>query len=143
MRQKALTAALAATLAVATSLPASAGYWNFAQTQPHRAHHWHTYAHRHVRGGHGFNCGRTQAAYFGLGPAFALALHWASLPHTNARPGAVVVQRRAGRALGGGPGGHVSRIVSVQSTCRAIVTDNSGTYSRDICKNLVAYVAPR
>ena len=139
MRQKALTTALAATLAVASSLPASAGYWNFSV--PHRAHHWHTHAHRH--NGHGFNCGRTQAAYFGLGPAFALALHWASLPHTSAHPGAVVVQRRAGRALGGGPGGHVSRIVSVQSTCRAIVTDNSGTYSRDICRNLVAYVAPR
>ncbi len=136
MRQKALTTALAATLAVATSLPASAGYWNFS-AQAHRAHHWHRHS------GHGFNCGRTQAAYFGLGPAFALALHWASLPHTNAHPGAVVVQRRSGRALGGGPGGHVSRIVSVQSHCRAIVTDNSGTYSRDICRNLVAYVAPR
>jgi hypothetical protein len=52
------------------------------------------------------------------------------------------VQRRRGRALGGGPGGHVSRIVSLISQCRAIVTDEKGTYERDICRNLVAYVKP-
>ena len=133
MRTKALTTALALSALVVAALPAQAR---------HYAHHyWHA-RHWHVHG-HGFNCGRTQAAHFGLGPAFALALHWAVLPHTSAHPGAVVVQRRAGRALGGGPGGHVSRIVSVQSHCRAIVTDNVGTYSRDICHNLVAYVQPR
>lgn len=90
-----------------------------------------------------FICGATQAQFFGLPVSkFALALNWASLPHTNAHQGAVVVQRRAGRALGGGPGGHVSRIVQVTGQCRAVVTDESGTYSRDICKNLVAYVQP-
>jgi len=88
-------------------------------------------------------CGVTQARFFGLPESqFALALNWASLPHTDAHAGAVVVQRRSGHALGGGPGGHVSRIVEVTGQCRAVVTDNTGTYSRDICRNLVAYVQP-
>ena len=90
-----------------------------------------------------FDCGRVQAHHFGLGRAFYLALHWATLPHTNAHVGAVVVQRRHGHALGGGPGGHVSRIVSVTGTCSAVVTDEKGTYQRDICKRLVAIVEPR
>ena len=131
MRTRVLTTALALSALVVAALP--------AQARQHAHHHWRG-QHWH---GHAFNCGRTQAAHFGLGAAFNLALHWAVLPHTSAHPGAVVVQRRAGRALGGGPGGHVSRIVSVQSHCRAIVTDNVGTYSRDICRNLVAYVSPR
>lgn len=97
-------------------------------------------AHRARRGG--FICGLTQRLHFGLPPKFNLALAWAELPHTFAAPGAVVVQRRKGRALGGGPGGHVSRIVSVVGQCRAVVTDEKGTYERDICKNLVAYVRP-
>ena len=95
--------------------------------------------HRH----HGFICGVTQARYFHLPESkYALALNYAGLPHTNPHPGAVVVQRRAGRALGGGPGGHVSRIVRNVSQCLAVVADEKGTYTRDICKNLVAYVQP-
>ena len=90
-----------------------------------------------------FDCGRVQRAYFNLPPKFNLALNWATLPHTTPHPGAVVVQRRAGRALGGGPGGHVSRIESVLDHCRAIVTDEKGTYERNICKALVAVVDPR
>jgi hypothetical protein len=104
-------------------------------------HHGYGYHTHYAHHGH-FICGATQAAYFGLSSAFNLALHWATLPHTSAQPGAVVVQRRAGRALGGGPGGHVSRIVSVLGECRAVVTDDRGTYTRDICRNLVAYVRP-
>ena len=92
-----------------------------------------------------FDCGRTQCAHFGIhhcGP-LALALEWAHrFPHTSAHPGAVVVQRRKGRALGGGPGGHVSRIVSLRGECRAIVADDRGHYERDICSRLVAYVEP-
>ena len=88
-------------------------------------------------------CGVTQARHFGLPESkYAVALNWASLPHTDAHPGAVVVQRRAGRALGGGPGGHVSRIVEVLGQCQARVADEKGTYTRDICRNLVAYVQP-
>lgn len=90
-----------------------------------------------------FDCGRVQRAYFGLPEKFNLALNWATLPHTTPHPGAVVVQRRKGRALGGGPGGHVARIESVVDACHAVVTDEKGTYTRDICKNLVAYVNPR
>lgn len=89
-----------------------------------------------------FNCGHYLRQFYGLGPSYGLALNWAGLRRTVASPNAVVVQRRKGRALGGGPGGHVSRIVSLQGKCRAIVHDNAGTYSRDICKNLVAYVRP-
>ena len=88
-------------------------------------------------------CGWTQRIYYGIKDAsFNLALHWAVLPHTSPQPGAVVVQRRRGHAIGGGPGGHVSRIVSVIGSCRAMVVDERGEYGRNICKNLVAYVLP-
>jgi hypothetical protein len=90
-----------------------------------------------------FICGLTQRLHFGLPAKYNLAMNWASLPHTHAAPGAVVVQRRKGRALGGGPGGHVSRIESIIGQCRAVVTDEKGTYERDICVNLVAIVNPR
>jgi hypothetical protein len=89
-----------------------------------------------------FICGLTQRLHFHLPPKYNLALAWADLPHAQPAPEVVVVQRRHGRALGGGPGGHVSRIVSVISQCRAIVIDEKGQYERDICKNLVAYVRP-
>ena len=115
-------------------------YHNFAEGLGHGLAHMLDSMHRHR---HGFICGLTQRMYFGLGPEYNLALNWARLPHTSPHPGAVVVQRRSGRALGGGPGGHVSRIVSVVSQCRAVVTDDKGTYERDICSRLVAYVEPR
>jgi|SRR5665647_1061677 len=100
-------------------------------------------ARQHHRRHHGYICGATQADYFHLPRSkYALALTWDGLPHTDPHPGAVVVQRRAGRALGGGPGGHVSRIVQNVSQCLAVVADEKGTYTRDICKNLVAYVQP-
>ena len=90
------------------------------------------------------DCGRTQRAYFHIADrSLNLALEWArKFRHVAAQPGAVVVQRRHGRALGGGPGGHVSRIVRNTGHCRAVVSDNAGTYERDICRNLVAYVMP-
>lgn len=89
-----------------------------------------------------YNCGRYMSKVFGLKKPIALALAWAKFPRTSARPGAVVVQTRKGRALGGGPGGHVSKIISLVGPCRAIVNDNRGTYERDICTRLVAYVIP-
>lgn len=66
-----------------------------------------------------------------------LARNWAKrFPRTSARPGAVVVQAR------GGNKGHVSKILELRGKCRALVHDNSGTYERDICRRLVAYVQP-
>ena len=96
-----------------------------------------------------FTCGWTQCKLAGISTkecrkrGLPLALNWSKeFPHVSAQPGAIVVQSRAGRALGGGRGGHVSKIVSLTDTCRAIVHDNAGTYERDICSRLVAYVLP-
>lgn len=84
---------------------------------------------RHLTGGH-------------LGPAFNRALHWLVLDRISAGPGAVVVQHRKGRDSAGGPGGHVSLIRSMKDRCTAIVSDDRGTYPRDICKNGAVYVNP-
>ena len=90
-----------------------------------------------------FICGAVQASYFGTGSN--LARQWATdFPHTSTPAvDVVVVQARAGRALGGSPGGHVSRIVQPISECRALVADEKGQYVRDICKNRIALVVPR
>lgn len=89
-------------------------------------------------------CGAVQMRYFGMHDKnFRLAKNWARLlPHTTAHEGAVVVQSRRGRDSAGNPGGHVSRIVSMRGSCRAIVADEKGQYERDICKRLIAYVDP-
>jgi hypothetical protein len=88
-----------------------------------------------------FTCGITMMRMTGqTDPRLALARSWLKFPRTSAGPGAVVVQGRAGRALGGGPGGHVSRIVELRGSCRALVQDNRGTYERDICRRLLGYV---
>ena len=91
-----------------------------------------------------FDCGRHQRAFFHIADrSLNLALEWArKFPRTFAHPGAVVVQRRQGHDSAGHPGGHVSRIVSMEGTCRAVVNDERGTYERDICSRLVAYVEP-
>lgn len=90
----------------------------------------------------GFTCGIFMSRHTGA-PYTPLALDWArKFSHVSAREGAVVVQRRKGRALGGGPGGHVSQIERMTGQCRAIVRDNRGIYERDICRGLVAYVMP-
>lgn len=66
-----------------------------------------------------------------------LAQNWAHrFPRTSARPGAVVVWTR------GGNKGHVAQIVSTKGRCRAVVSDNRGTYERDICHRVIAYVQP-
>lgn len=98
---------------------------------------------RHRHSHHGFTCGIYMSAknHTSYTP---MARDWArKFPHTSAGPGAVVVQSRKGRALGGGLGGHVSQIIELTGTCRAIVNDNAGTYERDICRGLIAYVSPR
>lgn len=88
-----------------------------------------------------FDCGRTQARYFGVGSA--RALDWASdFQHVSAQVGAVVVQTRHGLDSAGHQGGHVSRIVQLVDQCHAVVADEKGQYTRDICSHLVAYVMP-
>ena len=91
-----------------------------------------------------FDCGRTAKRLTGSSCGSNLALAWATnCPHTYAHAGAVVVSRRHGRALGGGPGGHVALIVTMGSDqCHATVHDEKGIYVRDICKNQVAIVTP-
>lgn len=95
-----------------------------------------------------YNCGRFMCSVFGIQCVtkqhnLQLALEWPKVfRHTSAHAGAVVVQTRPGRALGGGRGGHVSKIIAMKSPCRATVRDNRGTYERNICQRLVAYVQP-
>jgi hypothetical protein len=88
-------------------------------------------------------CGAVQMRHFGIhDQSFRLAKHWATLPHTTPHPGAVVVQSRPGRDSAGHQGGHVSRIIAMRGSCRALVADSRGTYERDICSRLIAYVDP-
>jgi hypothetical protein len=92
-----------------------------------------------------FNCGRWMCKRVGIANcgSLALALEWArKFPRTSARPGAVLVQTRKGRALGGSRGGHVSKVVALtDKPCRVIVQDNRGRYERDHCRNFVAFVS--
>src|SRR5260221_4891861 len=87
-------------------------------------------------------CGSTQARYFGLprmvnGHNLWQAREWArAFPHTTAHAGAVMYQH------GGGPTGHVSRIVSVNGTCTATVADERGQYERNICIRGAVFVDP-
>lgn len=98
-------------------------------------------AKRHRHRGGGLVCGAVQMSHFGIRDQnFRLAKHWATLPHTSAHEGAVVVQHREGRDSAGNPGGHVSRIVQMKGNCSALVADDKGTYVRDICSRLIAYV---
>lgn len=78
-------------------------------------------------------CGVTQANYFGLpldynGHNLKTAIAWVrAFSHTSAQAGVVMYQR------GGGPTGHVSRIVELIGNCTATVSDDTGTYERNIC----------
>ncbi len=89
------------------------------------------------------SCGWYMRAQFGgrYGPEFNRARAWASLPRASLTPGAVVVSARKGRGCGGACG-HVVKVVSVIDQCRAVVQDNSGTYTRDTCRARVAVVRP-
>lgn len=102
--------------------------------------------HRH-RGGacdgiHRCTCGSTQARIFGLPRMFHghnlwQAVEWTrAFRHTSARAGVVMYQH------GGGPTGHVSRIVSVLNQCTATVEDEKGQYVRNICSRGATFVDP-
>lgn len=87
-------------------------------------------------------CGSTQARYYGLprivnGHNLWQAAEWPrAFPHTTAHAGAVMYQH------GGGPTGHVSRIVQVTGTCTALVVDETGQYERNICIRRAVFVDP-
>lgn len=92
---------------------------------------------------HRCTCGSTQARHFKLprfykGHNLWRAVEWKrAFPRASLAPGVVVYQR------GGGPSGHVSRVVRVISRCRAIVADERGTYERNVCSRGAVYVRPR
>ena len=96
-----------------------------------------------ARGHHyGLNCGRFLSGLLHVSYT-PLAKEWArKFPHTTAHAGAVVVSSRRGRDSAGHQGGHVAVIRQINGQCRAMVQDNRGTYERNICKNLIAYVSP-
>lgn len=106
---------------------------------------WNVYEHRpvavrasHVMPPRNARCGWYMGRLTGhRDRSLWLAQNWARrFPRTSARPGVVVVWTR------GGNKGHVAKIVSMQGRCRAVVHDNIGTYSRDICRRVIAYVQP-
>jgi len=94
-------------------------------------------ARHHARGAcdgiHRCVCGTTQANHFGLpwtynGHNLKQAREWTrAFPHTTIHAGAVGYQR------GGGPTGHVFRVVAYNGGCTATVADERGTYERDVC----------
>ena len=83
-----------------------------------------------------------QASHFNLpriynGYNLWQAREWTrAFPHTTARAGVVMYQH------GGGPTGHVSRIVQLTGSCTATVTDDAGTYERNICSRGATFVDP-
>lgn len=82
---------------------------------------------------HRCRCGSTQASHFGLpriykGHNLWRAIEWVhAFTRTTAHAGVVMYQH------GGGPSGHVSRLVSDPVGCTAEVADDAGRYERNIC----------
>ena len=91
---------------------------------------------------HSCLCGRTQAEHFNLprnynGYNLWQARDWAlAFQHVQAQAGAVMYQH------GGGRTGHVSRIVALLDNCHATVSDDKGTYERNICTRGATFVMP-
>ena len=99
------------------------------------------YAHGLCDGIHRCRCGSTQAHHFGLPRIFKghnlwQASEWLrAFPRTTAHAGVVMYQR------GGGPTGHVSRLVSEPVGCKAMVADDAGRYERNICQRGARFVS--
>ena len=87
-------------------------------------------------------CGSTQTRYFGLprivnGHNLWQAVEWKrAFPHTSPHAGVVMYQH------GGGPTGHVSRLVTDPVGCTATVADERGHYERNICIRGAVFVQP-
>ena len=131
MRLKAMIVAAAVSLMLST--PASAQWWP-AQGP------WNVHAQKRMKSygapPRNAQCGWYMGRHTGHSRrSLWLAQNWArEFPRAAPAPGRVVVWNRGGRR------GHVAKIVSMQSRCRAVVHDNRGTYARDICRGVMAYV---
>ena len=85
-------------------------------------------------------CGSTQANALGLPRMFNghnlwRAVEWIrAFPHTTPHAGAIGYQH------GGGPSGHVFKIVSYNGSCNATVWDERGTYERNICSRGASFL---
>jgi hypothetical protein len=112
-----------------------------ALSTPAEAHHRHHGG--SCDGIHRCRCGSTQASFFGLPRMFHghnlwQAVEWImAFPHTSPHAGAVGYQH------GGGPTGHVFRIVNYAGGCTATVSDDRGTYQRNICSRGATFVNVR
>ena len=103
----------------------------------------HHYAHSRsgaCDGIHRCICGSTQAAHFGLprmynGHNLWQAAEWPrAFPHTAPHVGAVMYRH------GGGPTGHVSRVVAYSGGCAVTVTDDAGTHEDNACSRGATFV---
>lgn len=103
-----------------------------AVTPAEAKHHHYKTSYHHSRSGacdgfHRCRCGTTQAAHFGLplnyrGHNLKLAAEWGrAFPRTGFHAGAVAVRPH-----------HVMRIVQVTGPSTAIVSDDAGTYQRNV-----------
>jgi hypothetical protein len=105
------------------------------QARPHAKH-------GSCDGIHRCRWGSTQASYFGFprvynGHNLWQANEWPrAFPRTTPHAGVVGYQR------GGGPTGHVFRLVSEPVGCTAMVADDAGQYERDICRRGAIFVNP-
>jgi hypothetical protein len=115
-----------------------AAFVTVAVANPVQARHHHSGS---CDGIHRCRCGSTQARHFGLPRIFKghnlwRAIEWTrAFPHTVAHAGVVMYQH------GGGPSGHVSRLVSDPVGCTAMVADDAGQYERNICTRGAQFVS--
>jgi hypothetical protein len=103
-----------------------------AEARPHKA----------CNGITGCTCGSTQARYFGLprmvnGHNLWQAIEWTrAFPHTTLHIGAVMYRH------GGGPTGHVSRVVAINDGCNITVSDERGEHPDKSCGRGNVFVDP-
>jgi hypothetical protein len=101
-----------------------------------RTHHSH-YKYSHRGGGscdgiHRCRCGSTQTAHFGLPRNFNGHNLWRAVEWVRAFPRTTVHAGVVGYVNHGGPSGHVFRVVQPLGNGQAVVSDDKGTYTRNI-----------
>lgn len=111
-----------------------------ALSAPAQAKHRYHHSGGSCDGIHRCICGSTQTRHFGLpriynGHNLWQAVEWIrAFPRTSPHVGAVGYQH------GGGPTGHVFRVAVYNGGCTATVTDEKGTYERNICSRGAIFV---